>query len=238
MEFFYLTNLLEKKYLGIEGEDVKVFLKYFISHWREKLPGWYEGYAQFHPSTNNGLESTNRWIKANQFREKLPLNEFLSVFLSLPTKWSAERKIEGRKNWNSQPNIELSKWTEACQWSQKVQDFNTSILFTEDGVKRIHSSNMEKIDIELLKNFVDIWSVNCFDTYKSVKNSFFSLTVVGENVSCDCISFKKNYICSHSLGTKIILKLVTAPAEAWAIPLGQKRKPGRPKKAGPALSLI
>jgi hypothetical protein len=108
MEFNFLLNLFEKKYLDIEREDMKIFMKYFLSQWKDKLPGWYEGYDLLHPSTNNGLEATNRWIKANQFRERLPLNEFLAIFLSLPIKWSVEKKINGRKKWVSQPSIELS----------------------------------------------------------------------------------------------------------------------------------
>jgi hypothetical protein len=100
---------------------VKIFLKYFLRQWKDKLPGWYEGYAPLHPSTKNGLQSTNRWIKANQFREKLPLNEFLRVFMSLATKWLAE------------PTLGLSNWTEACQWIKLVEEKNTLVSTSEEG---------------------------------------------------------------------------------------------------------
>jgi hypothetical protein len=94
---------------------------------------------------------------------------------------------------------------------------------------------LKEFDTVISQRFMDIWPVDCFDEYRKIKNSVFCLTVKGENASCECNCFKKNYFCSHSLGTKILMNLITAPTEAWAIPLGQKRKPGRPKKAGPAL---
>ena len=48
--------------------------------------------------------------------------------------------------------------------------------------------------------------------------------------------FLKNYKCKHVEGIAIRLKMVDPPSEAKSVPLGEKRKRGRPKKVGVALS--
>jgi hypothetical protein len=119
-EFETMIVLFENKYSTYD-EDVREFVNYFSHQWVLSLPGWYEGFAPSHPSSNNGLEATNRWIKNNQYRERLPVNEFLSVLTSLPQQWSIERRENGRKKWANAPNSRLSYWTGACQ---SLQDRN------------------------------------------------------------------------------------------------------------------
>ena len=45
------------------GPEVDTFISYLKSEWLENNEGWFEGLAPGYPSTNNGLESTNRWLK-------------------------------------------------------------------------------------------------------------------------------------------------------------------------------
>lgn len=52
---------------------------------------------------------------------------------------------------------------------------------------------------------------------------------------CDCKMFYKKYICEHIIGIALRMKWTTAPIEAKNIPLGSKRKRGRPAKAKAAL---
>jgi hypothetical protein len=48
------------------------FINYFKSEWLTAHSGWYEGYSEYTPSTNNALEATNNVIKQeNTFRERL-----------------------------------------------------------------------------------------------------------------------------------------------------------------------
>ena len=49
-------------------------------------------------------------------------------------------------------------------------------------------------------------------------------------VPCTRQTFLKQYICKLVLGIAIINKMYEVPAEAKAIPLGQKPKRGRPTK--------
>lgn len=55
------------------------------------------------------------------------------------------------------------------------------------------------------------------------------------NGRCHCRNFFKEFICEHVIGIALRLKIVSAPNEAKIIPLGQKRKRGRPAKSKLAL---
>jgi hypothetical protein len=66
----------------------------------------------------------------------------------------------------------------------------------------------------------------------------FALSINKEEwaqVKCTCPTFFKMYMCKHVIGLSIRLKYTVPPVEAKNIPLGQKRKRGRPSKAKPAL---
>ena len=52
---------------------------------------------------------------------------------------------------------------------------------------------------------------------------------------CNCPAFFKNYICKHVVGMAIRLKYCKPPPAAKTVPIGEKRKRGRPAKAKPAL---
>ena len=43
-------------------EKHKGLIEYFKSEWLTAYSGWYEGYSQYTPSTNNALEATNKVI--------------------------------------------------------------------------------------------------------------------------------------------------------------------------------
>jgi uncharacterized Zn finger protein len=52
---------------------------------------------------------------------------------------------------------------------------------------------------------------------------------------CTCPAFLKNYICKNVVGTAIRLKYCKPSTAAKTVPLGEKRKRGRPAKAKTAL---
>jgi uncharacterized Zn finger protein len=52
---------------------------------------------------------------------------------------------------------------------------------------------------------------------------------------CNCPVFFKNYICKHIVGMAIRLKYCKPPPAAKTVPVGEKRKRGRPAKANPAI---
>ncbi len=77
-----------------------------------------------------------------------------------------------------------------------------------------------------------------FDTYVISRNSVWKVdlnTTEWKKSSCTCPSFFKTYICKHICGIAIIQNLFLLPPEAKNIPIGEKRKRGRPSKAKKAL---
>ena len=52
---------------------------------------------------------------------------------------------------------------------------------------------------------------------------------------CTCPIFQKQYICKHVVGIAILKDYFEVSAEAKTVPLGQKRKRGRPALTKKAL---
>lgn len=82
-----------------------------------------------------------------------------------------------------------------------------------------------------------------WETFDEYKEQHFSeweviLPIEKENWldgTCNCPNFLKHYLCKHLVGLAIRLKYVQPPSEPRAIPIGMKRKRGRPAKAKKAL---
>jgi hypothetical protein len=80
-----------------------------------------------------------------------------------------------------------------------------------------------------------------FTTFNQFKKSFHIWCVEIDNDShwktskCNCPVFLKNYICKHVVSMGIRLKYCKPPLAAKTVPIGEKRKRGRPTKAKPAL---
>jgi hypothetical protein len=55
-------------------------------------------------------------------------------------------------------------------------------------------------------------------------------------IDCSCEDFLKRYLCKHSLAMMHKFNYSIPPPEATALPLGQKRGRGRPRKTGLAFS--
>jgi len=82
---------------------------------------WYEGFAPGYPSTNKGLEATNRWIKSQgTLGNRLPIADMINFLLKQSYTWSFERNF-------SNPN---------CNYSQK----NPSSHFK---LKHLHFSGLK-----------------------------------------------------------------------------------------------
>jgi hypothetical protein len=75
-----------------KDSDVDTFIDYFYQQWIAKNFNWFEGAYQGIPSTDNGLESNNKWIKEYEtLRNRLSLSEFNNVALKCVSNWSKDR---------------------------------------------------------------------------------------------------------------------------------------------------
>lgn len=209
------------------------FMEYFVSEWIVKHPNWYEGFAKRTPSHNNALESTNRVVKdEHTFRERYDISQFRFVLFNMLVQWSVEHKEGLRIVNNGNPTIELKWWTAAYNFARS----NVKIT-----ISRHENFTTYIIPLSADVNDKPLNSWRNFDDYKDALNTVrttFETPITAANWTtgeCDCGAFFKEYICEHVIGIALRLKCITAPVEAKTIPIGQKRKRGRPAKARPAL---
>ena len=94
---------------------------------------------------------------------------------------------------------------------------------------------MPPILTETLKDFEKRENTKTFDEFRKLQFGTWVITIFDEGTAdsslCSCPYFLKNNICKHALGMLLQLKVVQALEDAKRIPLGQKRKRGKPAKA-------
>ncbi len=88
-------------------------------------------------STNNGNESQNRVIKAEDtLRALLGLNQFLAVITKMVERWSRARDTDNVncKKFSLQASINTKLWTESYQWKMKAcKKFKVYYLYATFG---------------------------------------------------------------------------------------------------------
>lgn len=212
-----------------ESEEM---INYFEREWVQKNPNWFEAFAQRIPSTNNGLESHNRLIKdEHTYRERMDLGKFRVALCSMIETWGISYTT-GLSELNlDAPELPLKMWTKGYQLAKE----NVKITSRRTGSKMVY--RCAKSD-----NIVDSIGCDDFDSFK--KQSFDFHDTIFEHPTrrdnwlrseCDCADYFKLFTCAHIIGIAIRLKCIAPPAEAKSLPIGEKRKRGRPAKAKPAL---
>lgn len=233
------SALFLKKWKNCKDNEVIVFVTYLEKEWFISQPNWYEGAARGFPSTNNGVEATNSIIKSEHtLRERLPIGQFLNCSMDMVKKWSQRRdpKSVNCVFFNETPSISLELWTQAYQWvAQKIPVLQRD---TDGRVEYFCSSSKTQTPItaKLLQDFErqeGKWKT--FDNFSTWRSKIWKIEVYPDRVVCSCPIFTKKNQCKHSIGMLIKRKEVDVPEEAKNIPLGQKRKRGRPSKAKKAL---
>ena len=221
------------------NQSVLDFLQYFDDEWLHSNSGWYEGIQLYTPSTNNALEATNRTIKDDgTFLERHVLSRFLTTASDIVRNWSIDRdpSSTNAKQFASEPTITLELWTKSYQWAKLTKNIT---CIPDDSAKIYYIpardlSSFSKADLDRYKK-------QKFTTFNQFKKSFdiWRLEIRDEShwktSKCNCPAFLKNYICKHIVGMSIRLKYCKPPPAAKSVPIGEKRKRGRPAKAKPAL---
>jgi hypothetical protein len=77
---------------------------------------------------------------------------------------------------------------------------------------------------------------NSFNEYKVAMFNIWTTTLPTDKVKwvdgkCDCPAYFKKRLCKHVVGVAIWTKIAVPPPVAKAIPIGAKRRRGRPAKA-------
>jgi hypothetical protein len=143
--------------------------------------------------------------------------------------------------------VSLPKKSASRTTSSGLREYNWAlhdlpVLQRNDGTSTqyfVRSSQMRTpITSKLLASFrrrAGRWSN--FNDYKTWRSEVWEVRIEAEVLTCTCPTFAKHRLCKHALGMKIRRKEVQVPPEAKNVPLGQKRKRGRPSKAKKALLL-
>ena len=110
---------------------------------------------------------------------------------------------------------------------------DTTVEFSIPSGEEFAVSQSDIIMVKSLK-----W--NTFQQFKEKAFSVWFVTLPKEKSQwmkgiCNCPSFFKKYMCKHVVGLAIRSRFCTPPVAAKNIPIGQKRRRGRPSKAKKAL---
>uniref|UniRef100_A0A915D897 SWIM-type domain-containing protein n=1 Tax=Ditylenchus dipsaci TaxID=166011 RepID=A0A915D897_9BILA len=160
------------------------------------------------------LLSRNGLLKRITFRKKLSLSDFFSTMESTLNLWSArpeEQNVAARPTQVAGTEIYILQ-TSDCEPDEMVSMFS-----------------------ELCNSTFDDWS-----RYKEIKESICMIqpSAIWEDFyCCSCLEGIKKRLCPHSVMVMCEKRILVYPPDAISMNLAQKRKSGRPKLAGPALSM-
>ncbi len=92
------------------------------------------------------------------------------------------------------------------------------------------------VDIDVMKKMK--WY--SFDQYKNKAFNIWCVTLPADKLKwldgvCNCPAFFKKFMCKHVVGMGIRLNYCKPPPAAKNIPIGEKRRRGRPTKPKKAL---
>lgn len=166
------------------------------------------------------------------------MSRFLGVVENdIVKNWSMERAPNATAEHTEiaeAPHRTLKMWTTAFQWAtspaESLKTGNTIFVGSSTLEKELKTAIRETEEKVESSSWAD------FEEYATCRRSVWKITIDENNqFFCNCPEFLKCYVCHHSMGMEIRLEVTNPPAQAKTIPIGQKRKRGRPKLSRPAL---
>ncbi|KAF0295052.1 hypothetical protein FJT64_007364 [Amphibalanus amphitrite] len=213
------------------------FPAYFEDQYVARYGGWFEGFDLRAPSTNNGLESLNGSIKTNHtLRERLPVGRFVVAAQSMIRDWS--RDLTGRRQFQDTPIADLAVMTKAHQYLQQekvVVQVGEDSFFVRSGEELTLSNEQVDAYVQMVEG-----NPQSFDEFVDHRFSMWRVQDTGNRTEamamwCTCPEGLKKFVCKHSLAIGSLFGLIDFSDVARAMPVGRKRKRGRPTLARPAL---
>lgn len=218
------------------------FVEYFGKQWLGAHSNWFEGAANYTPSTNNALESHNAVIKRKvTFRKRLPLNQFLIAMKDMTEDISTQLS-KGKRVIEEEPTMTKDMWRKAAEMHQTHFKSFKAKGSTDDKSTYVVPSSQCDIDNANEKCYKSLtrreWQ--SFDEYIDFGFHQFWITTVSMtdwkiSSTCSCPCFFKQYMCKHVMALAVKEKLVELPVFSNPVPLAKKRKPGAISKAKKAL---
>lgn len=236
--FEYMAELFCSKWTTIESS----FVQYFKQQWLGTHANWFEGAADFTPSTNNALESHNAVIKRKvTFRKRLPLNQFLLTMKEM-TEEISKQLFNNERIIAEDPTMNKETWTKAATMhmegfkSFKAKDnrddkqtyvIPSSKCKTEDA-NESHYKSLVKRQWGSFDEFINFG----FQQFWIIQLSLADWEISSH---CTCPSFFKHYMCKHVMAIAVTENVAEFPAIANPVLLASRRKAGRIAKSKRAL---
>ena len=116
----------------------------------------------------------------------------------------------------------------------RIGEYKT-LLKDVDALWVVPSSNTKEDNFKIFakKRFAlrqDPSVATTLEEFVRTRSSCWIIEEKGGQYYCDCFSGIKGKLCKHSVGLMYKTKILTETEDVRSKPLGQKRKPGRPKK--------
>lgn len=240
--FKMMTKLFCEKWEQVEPD----YVAYFEKEWLGAHCNWYEGAANYTPSTNNGLESHNATIKKKiTLRRRLPMNEFL-VSMKEMTVEISKSFSEGKRILATEPDIKKKTFEDAMLMVKEnfkafkaKQKTNSNVsIFSVPSSKCADENATEAYYKTLAKATWDSFDEFIVHGFQQFYIVHFSSNNWKTESTCTCAAFFKQHICKHIIAIGIRSKIIEPPATANPVRLAAtKRKPGRPRGTNKALQI-
>ncbi|OAF69042.1 hypothetical protein A3Q56_03209 [Intoshia linei] len=188
-------SLFLKKYEN--DEESRLFMTYFNEQWLTQKNSWYEGFSVHTSSTNNELKSINLQIKREgAFRERLPLDKFLSVICNIIKNWSQNKNHlnDDYKQIALEPTIIQNIWLKAFN---TIKDKNSIFMSDDQTICKFRCNPS-------IKNYEDN-----FDSFIKISRNESLVKINKDNwkfSSCTCPQYLKIFICHHVVSMALMLK--------------------------------
>ena len=231
---------------------------------KQNISRWYEGAHPWSVSNNQGIGGTNKAIKKDHtFKRRCPLGTFMDLVDRMVKEWSMvddSLLFGSRMDLLFKDKSGLKMRTDGYQWMKqcKAKGSDTIIKVDPRGKYTVSESsefNLGKVEqlwvVASSENSMTSMPLkrlaklriksrgepefDNFDEYMNVRTSCWILEFRNGQFFCDCPVGMKGKLCKHTVGMCYMEGIMEVTSQERAVPLGQKRKRGRPKNLGNCL---
>lgn len=230
--FAKVSSLFVEKWSAVPSAQVP--LEHFKKIWlSERVCRFYRGSAEGYVMNNNGLEATNRVLKdTGTFHELIPIMQFLPAMTTFIGDQSFRRNpqnINTVKFSPLRPDINLKDMTDGYLLMTSQMRFIT----VNEHLIAVDSNRIgnEPFDQAMADSIYTQYTTCKWDSMDHFNSFQLHVHVITPQRSCNCHEFGNNFKCCHVMCLEMLVDNIAVPDSAKTVPLGTKRKPGRPRKA-------
>ena len=228
--------------------SIQTFGTYFLDEHGPTFhaSNWYEGFLYFHSSNNTGQEAKHKYIKAPRGPlqgKRHQLDSCIEIMGEECSAWSIdidENDIEGIQYASI---LDLETETDGYMWYLQARNTAKPVYLTyakETGtIYLVIPESVAKsypTDLSTCENMLQYFASHQqnFTSFQQYVQCRFSVWVVkwiyeGCIWSCTCPTWMKKRQCKHEVGLKALANLHIFKQTAKNVPVGSRRRPGRPR---------